>query len=1020
MGVGRRTLNIDEENLFHQARVITDSAERAAFLDAVCAGQPELRAEVNALLAASDLATSFLDRPAVERLSWENTNPIATEGPGSIIGPYKLVEQIGEGGFGIVYRAEQQEPMRREVALKTIKAGMDTHQVVARFESERQALALMDHTNIARVLDGGATNSGRPFFVMELVKGIPITNYCDEHHLSPRERLALFVPVCQAIQHAHQKGIIHRDLKPSNVLIAVQDGVPVPKVIDFGVAKALGQPLGERTGVTGIGRIVGTLEYMSPEQAEFNARDVDTRADIYSLGVLLYELLTGTTPLTKERLNQVAVTELLRWIREEEPPLPSNRLTDSKDTLASVSAQRNLEPARLTRLLRRELDWIVMKCLEKDRNRRYATANGVVRDIEHFLNDEPVDAGPPSASYKLRKLAHKHRKLLGVVATFAFFLAAAATLSTWLAVRATRAERVAAVERDRAITEKQRADAEADIARAVSRFLQRDLLAQADPREQPADQTKNKDITVRQLLDRAAQSITTKFPGQELTEAAIQLTVGNAFKALGAFEEAQKHLERARSLRQAKLSADHPDVLECIHDLGLLEESRGQYGEAERLLTQALEGRRDQLGPSHRDTLLTVSSLAELYQALGRYDESERLYKQSLEGQRQVLGDDAPDTYGNLAGLALLYQRQGRHDEAESLYKQACELTRRQLGSDNPVTLSVMNNLGLLYRTLGRHDEAEQLYQQVLDGRRRVLGPDHPDTVDSLNNLAVLNCARGRHDEAELPLQKVLESYRALYGDEHPNSLAGMHNLAVVYRLQGRYPEAESLYKQALTGRRIKLGADHPDTLATLNNLAVLYAKMKNLKEAIPLFEEALAQHRSKLGADHPHTIVTMASLGINYRDDGRLTDAIRCLEEAHAAVGERPRPLPAEFAWIANALAETYDRNNQFDKAESIYREAVEHTRKDYKSDDPNIARALSQLGWNLFQQKKFAEAEPLLLQGYLGMKGHEAATPRESKLRPAEAQGRLVQLYEAWGKPEEAAKWREGSGGQGQATPG
>ena len=401
-------MGTEEETLFHEALSRTDPQQRAAFLDEACAGQTELATAVEALLAASRPETSILDKPAVSVAVLEAVSQADTEGPGTVIGPYQLIEQIGEGGFGVVFRAEQQQPIRRQVALKTIKPGMDTRQVVARFETERQALALMEHPHIARVLDGGVTGTGRPYFVMELVHGIPITQYCDEHQLTPRERLALFVPVCQAVQHAHQKGIIHRDLKPSNVLVAEQDGVPVPKVIDFGVAKALGQPLSERSLATGLGRIIGTLEYMSPEQAEFQATDVDTRADIYSLGVLLYELLTGTTPLTKDRLKQVAVSELLRVIREEEPPRPSTRLTDSKDMLASVSAQRKLEPARLTRTIRGELDWIVMKCLEKDRNRRYATANGLASDVQRYLHDEPVEAGPPSADYQLRKFLRRN------------------------------------------------------------------------------------------------------------------------------------------------------------------------------------------------------------------------------------------------------------------------------------------------------------------------------------------------------------------------------------------------------------------------------------------------------------------------------------------------------------------------------------------------------------------------------------------------------------------------------------
>ncbi|MGO9465948.1 MAG: serine/threonine protein kinase, partial [Isosphaeraceae bacterium] len=383
-----------------------------------CGGDSELEQRVGQLLQVHREAGSFLNRPApamgatgafTSSPSSELADISLRERPGTIIGPYKLRQQLGEGGMGTVFMAEQSQPVQRKVALKVIKAGMDSRQIIARFEAERQALAILDHVNIARVLDAGATESGRPYFVMELVHGVPITKYCDDNHLTPRQRLELFVPVCQAIQHAHQKGIIHRDIKPSNVMITLYDGKPVPKVIDFGVAKATEQKLTERTLVTQFGTMVGTLEYMSPEQAEMSALGVDTRSDIYSLGVLLYELLTGSTPLTHKRVKEAAYGELLRLIKEEEPPRPSTRLSDSTEALASISAQRHTEPAKLAKLLRGELDWIVMRTLEKDRNRRYETASSFAADLQRYLNDETVQACPPSAGYRLRKLVRRNK-----------------------------------------------------------------------------------------------------------------------------------------------------------------------------------------------------------------------------------------------------------------------------------------------------------------------------------------------------------------------------------------------------------------------------------------------------------------------------------------------------------------------------------------------------------------------------------------------------------------------------------
>jgi WD40 repeat protein/serine/threonine protein kinase len=430
--------SLPEESIFAQALEIESAAERAAYLDRACGENRQLRAEVEALLRADEKSGDLLDLP--EKPAATVDEPPLTEGPGTRIGPYKLLQQIGEGGMGTVFMAEQSQPVQRKVALKLIKAGMDSRQVIARFEAERQALALMDHVNIARVLDAGATEAGRPYFVMELVHGVPITQYCDDSRLTPRERLELFVPVCQAIQHAHQKGIIHRDVKPSNVMITLYDGKPVPKVIDFGVAKATEQKLTERTLFTQYGTMIGTLEYMSPEQAEMSALGVDTRSDIYSLGVLLYELLTGSTPLSHKRVREAAYAEVLRMIKEEEPPRPSTRLSDSGAALVSISAQRHMEPAKLAQLMRGELDWIVMRALEKDRNRRYETASAFAADVQRYLNDEQVQACPPSARYRLRKFARRNKRalatgaLLGVMLLVAVGAVAASAL--WAAVQA--------------------------------------------------------------------------------------------------------------------------------------------------------------------------------------------------------------------------------------------------------------------------------------------------------------------------------------------------------------------------------------------------------------------------------------------------------------------------------------------------------------------------------------------------------------------------------------------------------
>jgi serine/threonine protein kinase len=823
---------------------------------------PEYVSLIAALLPASDGPGSLPERRTVGEAGgtgkeapgrWvaaDAQRSAPSEGPGTRLGPYKLLQKLGEGGMGTVFLAEQEQPVRRRVALKVIKAGLDSAHVMARFEAERQALALMDHTNIAKVLDAGATESGRPYFVMELVKGVPLTKYCDQEHLTPRERLELFVPVCQAVQHAHQKGVIHRDLKPSNILVALYDGQPAPKVIDFGVAKATAQRLTEKTMVTEVGQIVGTLEYMAPEQAELNNLDIDTRADVYALGAILYELLTGSTPFTRQQLRSAAFTEVLRLIREVEPPKPSTRLSNSAE-LPAIAGQRQLEPRRLTRQVQGELDWIVMKCLEKERGRRYETANALAMDLQRYLTDEPVLASPPSAAYRVRKFLRRHRgpMVAAALVLLALLTGMAGTIvgldlearRQRDAAEAARNEAEAArneesLQRQQAVAEKDRAEAaealakgEAAITGAVNEFLQKDLLGQADLENQPqpggaAERSAN--ITVRELLDRAAKAVEGKFAEQPRTEAAVRLMLGDRYRALGRYAEALPHLERSVQLRSAQLGADHPDTLTSKHSLAELYRAQGKYDRAEPLLQQVLAGRLARLGANHPDTLACKNDLAVLYFAQRKYDRAEPLLQDVLASRTAQLGADHLDTLQSKNNLATLFRIQGKYDRAEPLFQEALAGYTAQLGPDHPDTLTTKQNLAALDQAQRKYDRAEPLLKEVLDTRTARLGADHPDTLLSKLKLAQLYQAQRKYDQAEPLFLQVLDGFTAKLGGDHPETLGSKNNLAGLYKAQGKYDRAEPLYREAAEGARKKLGLSHPSTQLFIRNLVECYEKM--------------------------------------------------------------------------------------------------------------------------------------------------------------------------------------------------
>jgi non-specific serine/threonine protein kinase/serine/threonine-protein kinase len=731
--------------------------------------------------------------------------------------------------MGTVWVAEQTEPVRRRVALKVIKPGMDSQEVLRRFEAERQALALMDHTNIARVLDAGTTESSLPYFVMELVKGLPITRYCDEMRLPLRERLELFVPVCHAIQHAHQKGIIHRDIKPPNVMVSMQDAFPVPKVIDFGVAKALHQRLTERTMYTAVGAVIGTLEYMSPEQAELSALDVDTRTDVYALGVLLYELLTGSTPLGA-RLRSAPLSERLRLIREEEPPRPSTRLSESAEALADLAERRRTDAARLRREVRGDLDWIVMKALEKDRTRRYDTAAALARDVERYLQHEPVEARPPSTGYRIGRTLRKHRTAAVAAAVCLLLLVAGAALSTWQAVRARRAERTAA---------------------AVNEFLLRDLLGQADLANQEAGlQGRDPDVTVRTLLDRAGHNIDGKFPYEPLTEAALRSTIGKTYQGLGRYAEALPHLERSVALHAAALGERHADTLRSKNDLAWLYWYSGKYDPAERLFVEVAGERAGALGASHLDTLDSKHGLAVVSWSQRRFEAAHALFDEVVRERTARLGPGHRDTLTAKNNQAVLYRSQRNYARAEPLFRELVEARASHLGPDHPDTLNAKNNLATVLRDQKRYDEAEPILLEVIRARTAKLGPDHPATLRSESSLAVLYRDRKQYARAEPLFLRTIERRIIKLGPEHPDTLRSKTNLALLYRERKQYAKAEKLLREAVDGSRRTLGADHPDTHQRLRELILCLEQMGERVRAAALERELTTLPRAPAAAD--------------------------------------------------------------------------------------------------------------------------------------------------------------------------
>lgn len=920
--------SLEREEALFIAALGQPPGTRSEFLRTQAGGDRALVERVEMLLALHPQTQGFLEDTAGEAVaaalghSPEIQALAAEDLVGQQVGAFTVVARLGEGGVGVVYRAEQAEPLRRTVALKVIKPGMDTREVLARFDAERQALAMMDHPGIARVFEAGATARGRPYFAMELVEGVPLTRYCDAHALPIAARLELFLQVCHAVQHAHQKGIIHRDLKPSNILIAAGDGVPRPKIIDFGIAKATA---GGSRAMTEVAQFIGTPGYMSPEQVAGDT-DLDTRSDIYSLGVVLHELLTGRTPHENGRLG---VEELRRRIREDDPSRPStvvNKL--SAEDRGAAALTRAVAPGRFAAQLRGDLDWIVLRCLEKDRARRYATANALASDLVRHQRHEPVTAAAPSQLYRLGKSIQRNRAAYAAgVLVFAALIAATA-VSRAQAVRARRAEHLAAqraeaeaAARTRAQEAERVAAQEAASSRAIAEFLRKDLLAQASPENQP-----DRDVKLRTVLDRAAARVDGRFRDQPLVEADLRETMGDTYETLG------------------------------------------DYAAAQAQFTRVVELRRGQLGPDEAQTLTAATKLFNALRLAAKLDEAEKLGTETLARWEKSAGRDHPQAVRLRVTLPKITYR-GRYREAEPLMKVALADARRVLGPEDPVTLAAMSDFAVVLVETGRLAEARALAAETLEIKNRVLGPEHPGTLPTAINLAAIDAQLGRFASARELAQRVHQIRVRVLGPEHPQTLSAATILANVLVALRDFATAEPLVVATHRALRAKLGSEHPATLNTQTTLAAICFETGRFEEAERLFDEVLPVLRKKFGPGYGDTMNATVVRARVAMARGNSSLAVTLLEPAIAAARQTAGPKAAATLNATFQLAKARAAKGDDREAEALYREVYARWQEAFGKFHGETLVVAAALGKFLLERQRPAEAEPFLLHWEEGL---------------------------------------------------